>query len=44
MGLRMKSLNIFGVHLKIQILEGIHKKNNVEGEIVGNGGLDILKI
>ena len=44
MGLRMKSLNIFGVHWKSRILEGIHKKNNVEGEIVEKGGLDILKI
>ena len=31
MVLRMKNLNVFGVHWKIQLLEGDSRKTNIEG-------------
>ena len=41
MGLRMKNLNIVGVHWKI-VFDGGHEKTN--SELVKKGGLDILQI
>ena len=42
----MKNLNIFGVHGKIQVLQGVggSQKNNIQGGLPKKGGLDSLKI
>ena len=41
MGLKMKNVNIMGVH---QFLgEGCHKKNHIYGELPKKGGLDNLQ-
>ena len=45
MGLKMKKVNIMGVHWKIQFLGKVHKKNNIrELPKAGGGGLDSLQI
>ena len=33
MGLRMKNVNIMGVHWKIWVLGRLHKKNSIKGEL-----------
>ena len=43
MGLRMKNLNIMGVHLKIRFLGGLTKKQYIEENCLKRGGLDLTK-
>ena len=44
MGLRMKNLNITGVHWKIWFLEGVHEKPIYMGELPKKEHLDGLQI
>ena len=42
MVLRMKNLNVFGVHWKIQLLEGDSRKTNIEGGLSKKKGAWIV--
>ena len=44
MGLRMKHVNMLGVHWKIQFLGGSSRKTDIEGGLPEKGGLDSLQI
>ena len=45
MGLRMKNLNILGVHWKnLTFMGGVHEKPIYKGRLPKKGGLDSLQI